>query len=394
MSAGRPTRRQFLVAYAIGAFGLGMTAQVNLLVPLRARELGASFETIGLIVAAGAVAPAMFSVFLGALVDRLGPRRAFILGTLLSAAIAAAFTLVTDYWILALLQVAMGGVRSLGWIGSQSYVTSIGRPDERAAIAGRFGFFSNVGPMIGPLLAGGAAQLIGLRLAFLCITVYALSFTVLGLSLAETTDAAERAARHKGVGVRTALRLLRMRGMQVVLLLSGARLWTNWVWGTFFPVILADAGLALGAVGTVVFVRALVSTLTAPTTGYWTRLMGKQIATAVGLGSGVLGLIVSPLFTSVPAAYIASILVGIAIGVSLPLLLSIVADVVQEDERGVALGLRVSVNQSAAAVAPVLVGPLIAALGAVMGFTMSGGIAALMVGGALVLHRSVVRGSQ
>lgn len=384
-------RRQLWMAYVIGAFGLAANAQAQLLVPLRARELGASFEAIGLIVAASAIGPAMFAILLGALIDRLGPRRGFILGTSMVAVVGVAYSFVTNYWLLLVLQFFFGLSRSFGWISSQAYVTNVGRPEDRATIAGKFGFFSNLGPMLGPLAAGGVAQVVGLRLAFLFLAAYALSFAVLGVFLRDTAGAARKGPSKQGVGLRTAMKLLRNQGMQVVLLLSGARLWTNWVWAAFFPVYLADSGVAVGAVGTVITVRALVSTLTAPMAGTWARRIGKQWATVIGLGCGAVGLAVSPLFTSLPGAYVASILVGIAIGLSLPLLLSIVADVVDEEQRGVALGLRVSVNQLSATAAPLLAGPLIAATGAVVGFMVSGGTAAVMVIAGVLIHRRVMQ---
>jgi hypothetical protein len=71
-----PKRRLWL-AFLIGAFGLAVTAQVNFLIPLRARELGAGFGLIGVIAGAGAAATALSSVPVGAVTsiasERGGP---------------------------------------------------------------------------------------------------------------------------------------------------------------------------------------------------------------------------------------------------------------------------------------------------------------------------------
>jgi hypothetical protein len=54
----------------------------------------------------------------------------------------------------------------------------------------------------------------------------------------------------------------------------------------------------------------------------------------------------------------------------------------------VALGLRVSANKAAATGAPVLVGPLIAALGMALGFTVGGALALALLAGSRLLHRA------
>lgn len=389
-----PPRRQALsrgnqwIAYVIGAFGLGVTSQVNFLVPLRAHELGAGFDVIGLIVGAGALAPALFSVPLGSLIDRLGPRRSFIVGTALCGLIAVTFTGITNYWALVPLQVLMGSARTLGWVASQGYITGVGRAEERATLAGRFSFFSNVGPMVGPLLIGGVAQLIGFRSAFVFLAGYAFFFTLLGLLLVETSSVESRAGRAKqGTGVRAALRLLTIRGIQVALLLTFVRLWIEWVWTSFFPVYLVDTGLDPALAGTVVFAKGFTAALLAPTTGLWTRFVSKELLTAIGLGFGAVGLLISSYVTFVPLVYLAPLCVGIGTGLSLPLLLSLVSDAAPDEQRGVALGLRVSVNQTAAAAAPVLVGPLLTALGIALAFGLSSGVAGLLLAASIVLYR-------
>ena len=377
-------RRQLWVAYVVGAFGLGLAHQANFLTPLRAHELGASLQVIGLIVGAGSLVPAVTSVPLGRVIDRLGPRRSFIVSAAASTVVALLFVTVTNYWTLLVLQLVLGGVRTMGWLASQTYITSLGSPDDRAMLSGRFSFFTNVGTMVGPLMAGLVAQVVGFRLAFAWLAFYALVFAIIGTMLVETR-AADRSSQRKGegAGFGVAVKLLGVRGMQVALLLTFVRLWNEFIWSSFFPVHLVDIGFEPGVVGTVVFMKGLVATLLAPTVGYWIRFMSPQSLAALGLGFGALGLVVSPHVTALPWVYTASLLVGIGAGFSLPLLLAIIGDAVSSEQRGIALGLRMMVNQMAGGAAPVVVGPLIAALGVVLGF----GSAGVFAGGLLIVAR-------
>lgn len=376
-------RARLLTAYAAGGFGLGANAMANFLVPLRAHELGAGFGMIGVVVAAGALMPALFSVPLGILIDRLGSRRAFILGTSSTAIVALLFALAPSPIMLLLLQLCFGLARSLGWIASQSYVTGLGSVDDRSGHTGRFSFFVNLGVVVGPLIVGGVAQLVGFRLAFLVLAAHALLFALVGVFLQELPH--QGGDRSKGTGFRSVLSLLAIRGMQVALLLTFARLWIDWVWTAFFPVYAVEAGVAPGLAGTVVTGKALVATLLAPTAGFWAKRLTAEGATAISLGCGTAGLLMTPHLVEIPLVYGSGMLVGIGAGLSLPLLLTIVAQAVPAEQRGLALGLRVNVNQIAATGAPVFAGPLIGALGYMTAFGLSGGVAGTLIACAAIL---------
>jgi len=182
------SRGRLWLAYSIGAFGLGMGNSVQFLMAVRARELGASFEVIGLIVAAAAIVPAVMSIPIGVAVDRLGARRSFILGAAGSALLALSAYFATSYWTLLLIQLAFGVTRGVGWLGSQSYVMGLATGRRRAEMSGKFGFFSNLGTMLGPLASGVVAQAVGFRSAFFFAAAYGALFVLLGLGLAKDAN--------------------------------------------------------------------------------------------------------------------------------------------------------------------------------------------------------------
>ena len=411
-AAERRRRRMRLFAYVIGAFGLSLSAQINFLVPLRARELGAGLDVIGFIIGSGTLAAALSSVTIGAVIDRIGPKRAFVIGAAGTAVASLAFMLVDGYWWFVALQPVHGIVRNLGWVASQGYITSYAADEERARLAGRFSFFSNVGTMVGPLMAGAAASLIGFRWALIVPVSYSVVFTLLGLLLVETRTSDAEAApvgedgeepgadaatparrrmrrwarRNGGAGLGAALSLLANRGIQVALILSFTRLWSSHVYSAFLPIFMVESGISADTAGVVMATSGFVAAIMAPTTGFWTRYLSPQSAAALGLGCNALGLILAPHLGWVPAIFIVPVLVGIGIGLSLPLLITIVTSVVPAEKRGVALGLRALVNQVAATAAPVIIGPLMTFLGLTLGFTTGGAIAGSLLVTARVLH--------
>ena len=381
--------RRLWLAYSSGAFGLAMIAQSGFLVPLRARELGASFDVIGLVVGAGAVAAVFASVPSGALIDRLGPKRTFVVGAGACVVLSLLFPLVTNYWWFLALQPLLGLARNLGWVASQSYITSIGSEQERPTLTGRFSFFSNVGQMAGPLLVGAAAEVVGFRWAFVVPAAYALCFVVVGLLLVETRSPRQEQDRvPQGAGVRSAWQLLALRGIQVALLLTFGRLWITVVYTTFLPVYLVDKGFDPVVVGAVVATSGLVAAVLAPTAGFWTRYVSQATAAACALAGGAVALLLIPHVAVMPWVFVVPVLVGVGIGVSLPLLLSIVTTAAPEGRRGVALGLRSMATQTAMTAAPLVVGPLITILGMALGFTAAAAVAASLLAGARMLSAS------
>lgn len=388
VEVGQRPRRLWL-AYSSGAFGLAMIAQAAFLVPLRARELGATFDVIGLIVGAGAVAAAVASVPSGAVIDRLGPRRTFVAGAAGSVVLSLLFPLVTSYWWFLALQPLLGLTRNLGWVASQAYVTSLGSEQDRAAFTGRFSFFGSVGQLAGPVLAGAAAGVVGFRWALVVPAVYAASFVLVGLLLPETGRSSPGRRTPQGFGARSARQLLAVRGIQVALVLTFGRLWIAVVYATFLPVYLVERGFSPSVVGTVVAASGLVAAIVAPTAGFWTRYVSPVTAAAIALGGGAAGLVLIPHVATLPWVFVVPALVGIGIGVSLPLLLTTVTTAAPEGRRGVALGMRSTATQTAMTAAPLVVGPLMAALGMALGFTAAGLVAAVLLVGGRMLSASV-----
>ena len=383
-------RTHLLLAYAAGSFGFGFQSMYQFLLPLRAQELGAPVELIGLLVGLGAVVPAVLSVTSGALADRFGSRWTYVGGTLASTACALAFVPLENYWAMLPIQVVIGFARSTAWIASQSYVSHLGTPAEQATHMGRLSFVTNGGTLLAPLIIGAAAQAVGYRDAFLVAAGFSLLYVLIGLALPDVrAPRAPRATTSRASGgFGTALFLMRTRGMQVALLLSFVRLWSSTAWRAFFPLYLAGNGFPPALIGTVLSANSAVSTVVTLSAGWVTCFLSPAMATAVALGLGALGMAISPHVASVPLVYLPALLTGTGVGLSLPLLMATVSTEAPPGHRGVALGLRMSANQTASALSPTAVGVVIGAFGIALGFATSAVVCWLILGVAAWLHLS------
>ena len=353
-----------LLAYGTGTFGFGFQQMVAILLPLRMREMGAPVELIGLIVAASALVPALLSVQAGEVADRLGARPTYILGVLVSAVSAFLMFPVDNYWWFLPIQLVMGLARSTAWIASQTYVTHLGAPEERATHTSRLSFTTNAGTIVAPGLAGLVAEAIGLQNTFLFVGAFTCVYVVMGLFMPDVRVARTTKNRGGGGGMGAAWAMTRQRGMQVILLLTFVRLWNGSGWRPFFPVLMAELGYGPALISTVVMANSVVSTATALWAPWLAKKTSNEVATALALGLGAVGTAMSPFVAFVPLVYLPALLIGTGVGISLPLLMASVASEVPPDQRGVALGLRMQLNQAAGAGAPLAVGAIAGPFGA------------------------------
>src|SRR5207302_5500150 len=109
-------------------------------------------------------------------------------------------------------------------------------------------------------------------------------------------------------------------------------------------------------ISSVLSANSLVSTFTSLGAGWLARRSSNEVATAIALGLGVIGTAMSPWVAWVPAVYLPALLIGTGVGISLPLLMATVSSEVPADQRGVALGMRMSMNRAASTLAPDSVG--------------------------------------
>ena len=372
----------YWLAYMTGGFGLGLNAMMSFLLPLRAVDLGMSIGVIGVLLGVKGVVEAVTSIPIGGLIDRIGPRRAFIIGTSGSTVVVALYGFATTIPALLLLQVTLGALRPMAWVGSQSFVSGLRDGPDGARDTGRLSFAATGAQIIAPLLVGFGAQRYGTGPAFFIFAGYCAVFIFVGFALPHGSDS-RSAGSTKRRGLAAGIKLLSNRAVRVVMSLSAARLWINGAWVSFFPLLLVTRGTSEGAASTVVAVMAVVGTILSPMTGRLSQRVRVEFLAAFSLSCGALGLILAPLLSSVPVAYFSACLVGIGHGISLPTLLVLIGRAVPSDQRGLALGLRSSVNQAAAAIAPPVIAVVVGATAFSVGFPLAGAVGLLLIGSAV-----------
>lgn len=121
------------------------------LLPLYARDFGATASTIGYLMAAFALAQLLTAPHWGRLSDRIGRRPVILGGQALSAVAFVLFGFADSVWVLLFSRLAQG-VGGGTIAVTQAYVSDAVRPEDRAQALGWISACTSAGVMLGPAI--------------------------------------------------------------------------------------------------------------------------------------------------------------------------------------------------------------------------------------------------
>ena len=387
----RPSRRAEYLTYATGLLTDSQSELVSFLLPLWGIFLGLGPLEIGILVSAKAVLPSIFAIHGGVLMDRFGTRIVLVLMGAACTVMPPFFAIATWFPALLLLQMALGMVMSLSWMGAQSLVVNVGKNDP--AIVGRFSFFARVGVMIAPIGAGVMWDFAPHWVSFVTIGVVGLAFwfAVRALPPAELGEALDATSREPFrlsdilprlsdyIG---AIGLLAIPTVTFVVIVSSIRLSTGALQTSFYLVYLKEIGLQATVIGTFVSLTqmsaAVGTLLAARLTRFlhpvWAFLLLVTISVALIYGTPVFGDVLVLLAIAISIR-------GMAQGGSQPIMYSTLSKAVTAQTQGMAIGLRATGNRVTALTMPVFMGAIAEAWGLNASFYATGAIMLLVLGG-------------
>jgi MFS transporter, ACS family, D-galactonate transporter len=275
----RPRRREALVIALCQSTQSLLIGGIALFLPLIREDLGLSFTEAGTLAASSTLVYAFMQVPSGFLADRVGPKRLFLAGLAGTNALALAFALIHDYWLLLADQAVSGIFRALVFAPGLLLMTAVFPPHRRATAMGLYvagGFSSNIFlNLLGPLLVGP----LGWRVLFLVFGL--LGLAVLALFRRQSTPE-PRARDADPPGLDDALRLFRQPVMWVLGAIQYIRLAVVLGIATWLPTLIVDdKGYSLKTAGLVV---ALSAAVTAPS-----NLLGGYVSDRLGRPRLVIG---------------------------------------------------------------------------------------------------------
>lgn len=332
--------------------------------PLVALRLGEGAFAIGLLLSVYSVLPIFLSIPAGRWVDRVGARRPL----LLSSAMQACGLLLPALWpsawpvlpALAVSALLIGTAHMFAIIGLNNVTGAISTAGSRGSIFVWLAMSFSTGVMLGPLLAGFALDHGGPRapfgLAALVIVAVAVTLAVNRKRIPDTRHRSEAASGHL-------LELLRAPMMRQVLAISivGPLCWDLFylfipLHGTAIGLSASQIGMVLSAFAVAIFAVRVFSPMLQRRLDAWSLL-----GLCFGIGAACLALF--PLATGTLSLGAASFCFGLCLGLSSPLQMYLTYEVTPEGRKGEITGLRQTIFNTIATVAPTSIAAISAAVG-------------------------------
>ncbi len=358
--------------------------------PLHALHLGVDPFTVGVMMALWALCPMLIALYVGKLVDRVGPRVPMLAGT-----VGVVAALLVPYFFpgiaaLYVMALVVGTAFQFFFVPVQGITGALGGPEHRARNYSLLAIGFSIASFLGPLIAGFSIDYLGYRLVYLMLA--ACPFLAV-LLLWFKGGLLPKAAVGAGEGGKkdSSFDLLRNSGLRDAIVASGliSIAWDLYLF--YFPIYGHSIGLSASAIGTIISTfAAAVFTIRVALPGLTRRMSEFQILLyAIGFAGAVF--LLFPLFRDPYLLALASFLLGLGCGVGQPMSMSLIYSLSPPGRASEGAGLRVTFNHFTHLVVPLAFGGIGTAFGfAPVFFSCS----AVLIGGSWYGHFSVRRSAR
>lgn len=341
-----PVLRWFLGTMILA--NIAGTMYFALLAVYLADEVGASVTQVGMTFTLASIVPLMLQIFGGWLSDSIGRLRTIALGASV-ATIGYAMLPFAQTWQMATLALTVEYISgSLVGPSFSAFIADQSKEEERGKVFGIITSMYGIVGIVGPLLAGGLAELFGFRTM---LGIAAILYTIaagLRIWMAFTFD-----KKLDGVEAEKPDLLTLPKSLWQLILLIGSGGILTWIFLTdgirdisfrmafeFESLYLSEiGGLSLTQIGSLLSIFNLVRTVTLMPAGWLSDQIGERIAIVIGFVLQAAGLFIFTLSNGYFGFMAAWVILGAGFGVSSPAYDSLVSKVVPEDKRGIAFGL-------------------------------------------------------
>ena len=287
-------------------------------------------------------------------------------GLLLVGAVTTSVAMVTGFvWRdlagLAAVSLLMGAGFVFFNVSIQTLAGAIGKPEQRARNFAWLTIGYSISNLIGPVFAGFSIDHAGHTRTFLFFSFLPLvALALLGFNRDLARIKRATVAGAKG----SSLELLRDPPLRRLIIISGLSVASSELFAFYVPVYTHQLGLSATITGAVLGTYAFAVLLTRFMLGPLTRVLRPDQIMFSFLLVAAAAFAVFPLFRAAYALMAVAFMIGIGVGCTQPLLMSMSFDKAPAHRTGEMTGLRLTANNFARIVMPLLSGALGAAFGA------------------------------
>jgi predicted MFS family arabinose efflux permease len=345
--------------------------------PLHALSLGVDPFSVGVIMALWALCPMLIALYVGRLVDRVGPR-----GPMLGGAIGVFVALLVPYFFsgiapLYVMSLAVGTAFQFFFVPTQGITGALGRPEDRARNYSRLAIGFSIASFLGPLIAGFSIDYLGYQPAYLMLAACPAAAVLLlwlkgGLLPLAAVGSGGKQKKSNSFD------LLRNANLRNAIVASGliSVAWDLYLF--FFPIYGHAIGLSASAIGIIISMFAAAVFVIRVALPRLARVWSEFEILLRAIAFSGAALLLFPLFRDPYLLAAASFVLGLGCGVGQPMSMSLIYSLSPAGRASEGAGLRVMFNHFTHLVVPLAFGAVGTAFGFVPVFVSC---SALLLGG-------------
>ena len=327
--------------------------------PFFALSFEAGYGLVGVVLAAEGLGNLLLNVPAGMATSRFGQKRTMMVGGLGMAAMAAAMFQAQSLVELLVYRLLAGGFMALWNIARYTYMTDVVPVAQRGRIYSTFGGIGRITSFAGPVLAGLAAEAIGLRWPFLLVAIMRLAGVAAAARWVQERAGSRRGSLSAGEVLRGQAHVLKAHWKVLVSAGSG-QLCGQMVRSArtaVIPLYAAEVlGLETAAVGLMLSLSYALDMLMFVPAGQIMDRRGRKYAYVPSFLLQSAAMAVIPLTGTFWTLALTTMALGVANGLGSGTMLTLGADLSPDRGRGEFLGLWRFVGDGGSAAGPLAVG--------------------------------------
>jgi len=331
--------KPFLVLYFVVLVATMGISLVSPILPIFAKELGATGILIGLTFGVFAVTSIIISPFVGMWSDRYGRKPFIILGLFIYLIAALGYLISDQLWQVIAFRALSGGGSSLIFSVARAYLGVITPENHEGRWTGIFSSADIIGFGLGPLIAGWIRQQSGFDWVFISMALL-MGIAALVVLLFLPSDPKSKSSIFTDdvvfLSIKKALR------HRIVLALT-----LNWAiialtWGTvlsFMGLRLENLGISATAIGLVFALESFSSALTQPFFGIVADRISRRLLNTIGIMLVIIFFTFLGFIENLYWIYMTMIAVGASLGLAVVSLTAMQVDVGRQLGMGTVMGI-------------------------------------------------------
>lgn len=316
--------------------------------------MGASHKMVGLILGSYGFTQMLARIPLGIYSDRINKRKIFVIIGIILSGISTLGMYLAQAPELILFFRALAGVSAATWISFTVLFSSYFADQEAARAIGIINASNKSGQVLGMLLGGVVAQLLGQRFPFLLAAGGGVAALFLSLNVAEKSSQKKpiKAAEIIEVAKNRSLLLLSLLAIIMMMIVHSTAF-------GFIPVVAKKLGAGSFQLGLLTTITTLPGILSSYLSGsVFTKKYGEKNTVTTGFILLAVSCLLVPLLNQLYLLYFNQILNGFAQGMILPILMGLSIKNVAAHRRGTAMGFFQAIYGLGMFAGPLLVGTI------------------------------------